>query len=301
MGGSGGNDEAKKARQAEEERQKRIREGTARINSIFDGQVSGAGKLRGKTAYDTKAKYYTADGSVWRPKDLPGTKATTKTERVYIPSRGDDDNGGGHWEERVTNVAGTPGKTAAEQFAEMLKGGKLFSGKETKGGFTDDFFKQQRQNYIDYATPQLETQRGDASKELAFALSRAGLTNSSVRAQKEADLKQTYDLNKQQIADQALSYETEARNSVEDARANLISTLNATGDAEGAASAAIARASALSKPQAYSPLSNLFADFTSALGTQAALEKANYYSGGQSGGRYNTGLFSPRSGSVQVT
>ena len=162
------------------------------------------------------------------------------------------------------------------------------------GQFNDDYFTGARQNYIDYANPQVEKQYGDASKELTFALARGGNLDSSVRGQKSGDLQQLYDLNKQQVADQALSYEGEARNSVEGARSNLITTLNATGDAEGAASGAIARASALSKPAAYSPLSQLFADFTSTLGTQAALERANYYSGGQTGSRYTTGLFTPK-------
>lgn len=169
----------------------------------------------------------------------------------------------------------------------------IFDGTPDKPGFDDNYFNKQRQNYIDYATPQLEDQYGNANKELIFALSRSGLTNSSVRAQKEADLQKTYNLNKQQIADQALSYEGQARSSVEDARSNLIATLNATGDAEGAANAAISRSSALSKPAAYSPLTNLFADFTSALGTQARLETGSSYYG-EKLGRYDSGLFPNR-------
>lgn len=205
MGGKSGGGEAERARREEQQRQKRIREGTTRVNSIFDGQ------------------------------------------------------------------------------------------------FNEPYFEGRKQAYIDYANPQLEQQRDSAQKELTFALARSGLLDSSVRGQKAGELQQKYDLNKQQIADQALSYSGEAKSAVEDARAGLINTLNATGDAEGAASSAINRASALSKPAAFSPLSQLFADFTAGLGTQAALEKANYYSGGQTGARYNTGLFAPRGNAVKVT
>lgn len=205
MGKKGGSGEAKQARADEQERQARIRAGTERVNSIFDGQ------------------------------------------------------------------------------------------------FNDDYFGKRQQSFLEYANPQLEDQYGDAQKELTFALARGGLLDSSVRADKAGELQKKYDLNKQQIADQALSYGTEAKNAVEDARANLIATLNATGDAQGAANSAISRASVLSKPQAYSPLTQLFADFTAGLGTQAALEKANYYSGGQTGVRYNTGLFAPSSNAVKVT
>lgn len=156
--------------------------------------------------------------------------------------------------------------------------------------FTDQYFDGRKQSFLDYATPQLDDQFADASKALTYQLARQGLLDSSVRADKSAELQKKYDLNKQQIADQALSYSTEARNNVEKARSDLITMLNATGDAEGAANSAMARASALSQPQAFSPLTSLFADFTSALGQQAQWER-NAAMGGQ-GGRYNTGLFS---------
>lgn len=168
------------------------------------------------------------------------------------------------------------------------------------GQFDDDYFNGRREAYTNYANPQLEQQYGDAQKELTFALARGGNLNSSVRGQQAGTLQQKFDLNKQMVADQALASESEARNAVEDSRANLIAMLNATGDATGAANSALARSSALSKPAAFSPLSNLFADFTSTLGTQAALERANYYSGGQTGARYSTGLFTPNAGAVQV-
>ena len=330
MGKKGGGGEAAAARADEQARQERIRQGTQRINSIFDGQTIGSGKLGAGATFDPNAKYYLEDGSVWSPtaSSAAGVGVAGRPSVGNVIARGMNANsrngiagiGTGtnrpltpeeQAQMRRTGVdprmyesqpssAAPAGKTPAEQFAEALAGGKLYSGTERTGGFGDEFFNKQRQNYINYATPQLEDQKGEASKQLTFALSRSGLLNSSARAQKEGDLQKTYDLNKQKIADDALSYETQARNNVEDARSNLIATLNATGDAEGAAQSAIHRAAALSQPAAYSPLSNLFADFTSALGTQAALEKANYYSGGQTGIRYNTGIFAPKN-AVKVT
>lgn len=161
--------------------------------------------------------------------------------------------------------------------------------------FTDDYYKQRRDAYTNYATPQLEDQYADAQKQLTYALARGGLLDSSIRGSKLGELQQQYALQNQDIADKALASETDARNAVEDSRANLISTLNATGDAEQAASTAIARASALSQPAAYSPLTSLFADFTDALGTQAALSKANSYAGSGTGAtNYSTGLFNNR-------
>jgi hypothetical protein len=166
--------------------------------------------------------------------------------------------------------------------------------------FNDDYFGKRQQSYLDYASPQLDKQYADAQKQLSFALARSGNSDSSARAAQLGDLQKLYDTNKQQVADQAISYGTQARNSVEDARSNLIQTLNSTGDATGAANSALARAAALSAPDAYSPLGQLFGAFTNGLGTQAALERANAYAGTPAP-RYQTGLFRANPSSVAVT
>jgi len=285
MGGKGGGGEAAEARKDEQERQSRIREGTNRINAIFDGGARGVNALGKDAEYDPGATYYNADGSVWAPTDAQAGGA---------PSLG--------------NMFGGSRSTTADpqaQFAKLLEAGALFSGRTEGGGFDDDFFSGRRQAYLDYASPQLEDQYAQAQKDLTFALTRGGLLDSSVRGDKVAELQKKYDLNKQQIADQAIASETDARNAVESGRADLIGMLNATGDAQGAANSAIARASALSQPAAYSPLTSLFADFTAGLGTQAALERANAYAGtgvGQSQiGRYNTGLFPANPNAIRYT
>ncbi|KAA2235581.1 hypothetical protein [Salinarimonas soli] len=163
-----------------------------------------------------------------------------------------------------------------------------------KQNFGDDFFKGRREGYLAFANPQLEDQYGKAREELVYSLDRSGLTDSSVRAQKFGDLQQTYDQRRREVADQALGHETQARNAIEGARSNLITSLNATGDAEGAANSAISRASALSQPTPYSPIGQMFAEFTSTLGQQAAEERAQYLSNNAYRARFDTGLFAPR-------
>lgn len=162
--------------------------------------------------------------------------------------------------------------------------------------FDDKFFGKQQQNYIDYATPQVEDQRNKASRELIFSMDRGGQLESSARAGLAGELQKRFDLQNQKVRDDALAFGTQSRTQVEGARSDLVSMLNATGDAEGAANSAVARSAALSQPAAYSPVGNLFADFTSALGTQAAAERARFYGGPAP--TINTGLFAPRSGAV---
>lgn len=176
--------------------------------------------------------------------------------------------------------------------------GSLFNKEFNKG-----FFRDRRNAYLNYANPQLEDQYGNAQKELTFALTRGGLLDSSVRGQKAGELQQQYDTHRQQIADQAVAGEAQARNQVEGARADLIATLNATGDAKGAVNSAMSRAAALSKPEAFSPLAQLFEDFTAGLGAYAARDRANAYAGGntnQAGGR-SASLFAPNRNAVKYT
>lgn len=287
IGKNKGNNEAEEARKAEEKRQADIRAGTARINGIFDGSTTGTGTVGANAAYNPSGTYYNADGSVWKPTASNPTPPATVRQQPRPTGRDGDVFGRG--QTAAQPVTAPAAKTAEQQFREALSGGKLFSGTSTSAGFNDDFFNNRKQAYIDYATPQLEDQYGDAQKQLTYALARGGNLDSSIRGEQLSKLQKLYDTNKQKVADDALSYETQARGSVEDARANLISTLNATGDVQGATSAALARSQALSQQPAYNPLSQLFVDFTSGLGTQAALERAEAMGGSPS--RYSTGLF----------
>ncbi|MGE7469770.1 hypothetical protein ACQKLX_10030 [Bosea sp. NPDC003192] len=197
------------------------------------------------------------------------------------------------------------------RFEENERQGRIRAGTDRianifDGNFNDAFFKGRRDAYTAYATPQLEDQYADAQKELTYSLDRSGLLDSSTRAEKVGELQKLYDTNKQNIADQGLNHENESRAAVEGARSDLVQTLNVTGDAQGAANSAINRATALSAPQTFNPLSQLFAAFTTGLGQQAAQERAESMSGVNASGepnykaRYNTGLFGTPSSSVQV-
>lgn len=198
---------------------------------------------------------------------------------------------------------GGGGNEAAQaRFDELVRQNKVRAGTNSINDtfntkFNDDFFNKRRQTYIDYATPQVDEQYQDANKQLTFALDRSGNLNSSTRGEKAGQLQKLYDTNKQKIGDDALTFETQARSSVEDARSNLITMVNATGDEQGAANAAIARSTALSQSPAYSPLTQLFTDFTAGLGTQAALEKS--FAAGGPAPRYATGLFGPSKNAVK--
>ncbi len=163
--------------------------------------------------------------------------------------------------------------------------------------FDPSFYEGRAKSFTNFAMPQLDDQYKDATKQLVFALTRRGALDSSSRASQEADLEKRRALQTQNINDQADTYANSAKANVEGARDDLINTLNATGDAQGAVNSATSRAQVLSAVPGYSPLAAMFADFTSTLGKQAAAERAFSYGAGPRPAVV-TGLFAPRSGAV---
>ncbi|GJE40456.1 hypothetical protein [Methylobacterium persicinum] len=165
--------------------------------------------------------------------------------------------------------------------------------------FNDGFFDKQRQNYLNFQLPQLDDQYGNAQRSLTYALARDGNLDSSTRGFQTGQLQKTYDTARTNVADQAQSYANTARSNVEQARGNLISTLNATGDATQAANSATSQAAILAQPAAYSPLADAFSASASAMTQQALLER-NQAIGG-AGGAYNTGLFGTAPSAIKTT
>lgn len=163
--------------------------------------------------------------------------------------------------------------------------------------FNPAFFDKQATAFKNYALPQLGQQHADAGKQLTFSLDRRGALDSSSRTTLGAELEKKRALAEADIKAKAGDYRTGAMANVEGARSDLLNTLRATGDAQGAIQSANARATILSQVPAYNPLTAMFADFTSALGQQAAAEKAFSYGAGPRP-TYSTGLFGTPRGAV---
>lgn len=164
--------------------------------------------------------------------------------------------------------------------------------------FTPDFFNSQKAAYQAYATPQIDDQYKKAQQELTYSLARGGNLDSSTRAYQQGQLQKTYDTSLTNAADAANSYANSARSNVETARANLISTLNVTGDATQAANSATNQAAILAQPAAFSPIADAFSTVTGTLASQAAADRAQAIASGTVG---STGLFGSGSGSVKVS
>jgi len=123
--------------------------------------------------------------------------------------------------------------------------------------------------------PQLEKQYGDADEALTFALARQGLLgqNSSVRAKEQSDLLEKMRIQKRTVIDKAKDVANSQRQAVSGLESNLIAMAQASANPATAASQAGMQAKALTTPPSFSPLEMVFTDATSALATQAELER----------------------------
>jgi len=228
--------EALEARRGEEARENRIRSGTGMIDGIFSGGTVGDGVLAPGTAYDPNTTYYTGGGDAWQPNQTP-------------------------------NPNGDELESADKQFARMLKGGGLYSGTKQVTGFDDAFFGGQRDAYMDFYQPQLDDQFGQAKDQLTYALARAGTLNSTLAADKSADLTKKYDVQKASVLSQANDQVAQNRSRINNEKSALVAQLNATGDANRVSNEALSRTQQMyNEAPAYNPLGDIFSGVAAGIG-----------------------------------
>jgi hypothetical protein len=144
--------------------------------------------------------------------------------------------------------------------------------------FDDPFYASRAKAYVDYATPTVDRQADEARQALIYALSRNGNLDSSAAIRKNAELGRNTNEARIGIANQGLDIANRARADVEAARSGVVSQLNATGDSSAASAAALRQAQALTQPQGFSPLGQLFANFMASV-SQIGSNSGNGYGG----------------------
>lgn len=141
-------------------------------------------------------------------------------------------------------------------------------------GFNDNFFNKRKEEFMKSMNPQAVKQYQQANENLAYSLARKGLTDSSERTKSEGILKEQMQNARFNIANMAQDEANRQRNVIEGNKGQLIGQLNATGDAQMAASRASNAAQSLADQQSYSLLGNMFAN-TAGLVSDA--RTAGYY------------------------
>jgi len=128
-------------------------------------------------------------------------------------------------------------------------------------GFTPQFYQKRTQDFENYALPQLNQQYGDTANKLGFKLSNQGLTNSSQATNMGEKLGQTYNVQKQGVANQGIQQAQSLQQQIEDERSRLVSQANAAADPLSIAGQAIGSASQFAAPSAFQPIGNMFQGF----------------------------------------
>lgn len=297
-------EDAARSRADEEARQARTRQGIERINRLFDA---------GETLTTTQTQAETPEWQAWNQRRQAALAAPASPAQGgaggYFETLGPGTEGGGEnvaWRPdggpAVGDVNagywmnGGDGQQEWVWFGGQRGGqgggqgggyGGMFDEPEperyrtttsenwnkTGPAFDDAYFARRRQEYLDLYTPEVGKQYSDAQNQLAFALARAGLSRSTVADDRVGRLQGDYALQTQRLAADAEGEVSRVRNAVEDARSGLIAQVQATGDADTAASAALSRAGVIAQdPIKYSPLTDLFGTAASGIGNYIAAQ-----------------------------
>lgn len=135
------------------------------------------------------------------------------------------------------------------------------------GKFDDKFYGEREQAYLDFYEPQLTDQFKSAREQLAFALARAGLTNSTAAADKTAELDKQLATNRALIVSRAKDDVTGFKNRVNQEKSSLVSQLNATADATRISNDALGRTAQMFKEvPRYDPLGDIFLGVAQGIG-----------------------------------
>ncbi|WP_137389145.1 hypothetical protein [Rhodoligotrophos defluvii] len=153
-------------------------------------------------------------------------------------------------------------RKAAEQ-AEIERQQKIKEGQalidQAFGGFDDSFFNNYLNTYTGYYFPELDSQFTSAQDQLMAALAGRGMMTSSYGATKTGDLLEEYNKQKTQIANQAQDAANQLRGQIEDSKSNLYALNQSSADPAAINARALAEATAIKAPTAFTPLGQVFA------------------------------------------
>src|SRR5690606_25016786 len=132
--------------------------------------------------------------------------------------------------------------------------------------FDDDYYSGYQNDYTGYYFPQLDRQYGDVVDKLTATLAGRGILESSVGANKFANLARDHAEARTNIQNEAIDAANRLRGQVENAKSNLYSLNEASADPQAVNAQAIGQATALVAPPTYSPLGQVFANVLDSFG-----------------------------------
>lgn len=155
--------------------------------------------------------------------------------------------------------------------------------------FDEPYFRSISDAYLNFQNPLIKEQAATARRELPYGFAS---TDSSAYLQKKGELERDIAREEANLRDKAIDFSNQQRGSVAQNRSDLVSMANAGTDAGAVAQMANARAAALAKPPAFSPIADAFLKYT-------ALEKDRALSGREPL-LFNRAMFAPSAGGDSV-
>lgn len=273
-GGGGGDDGVKYQRQQEEARQARIRDGMQRIDELFNGKKidpTYGWEYGDRVAYDP---YWGTANGTWYTKD--GQPLTFTSKNQARTKRG-----------RI-NVR-TPEKGLIDTPQELYTTARQvqLTPERIEGGFDDSVFNKRAQAYQDFALPQVQQQYEDQQKALNYALARGGNLQSSLAANKSAELDKDYGLQRQAVIDKGQDYVNQGKADLASQKASAVSMLQATADPDAAYNVAAQSAQQLSQMPSFTPLDPVVKNVAAGLGTYLTNQQTAEAIAKANGGAYS--------------
>jgi len=162
---------------------------------------------------------------------------------------------------------------------EEARQGRITQGKENIdaafAGYDDSFFNKAAADYMKFANPQIGDQYEDALRGLRQALARSGQLQSTERIRRENKLQKQVKAAELQAARKGEEIANTLRSNLADVKSNLLAQNASLADPTLIAATAANQIAAKTQVPEYNPLTNLFANVTEGLATQAQLEARN--------------------------
>jgi hypothetical protein len=125
--------------------------------------------------------------------------------------------------------------------------------------FDPAYYDKFKTDYTGYYTPQIADQYATAKDKLAATLAGRGTLDSTVGANKFAQLDKTRADSEADIGNQSVDASNSLKKQVEDTKTNLYQINQSAADPAGVSARAIGEASAITAPRALTPLGQVFA------------------------------------------
>ena len=264
--------------------ERRRRRGQQMVDAYFDGGRYATGDaVSDFESIDPTRTYYTPTGDEWRaPVDWfepdsrsdetvdfmegeDGASLTRDEAYQELYDAGDKDTIRAEFGDM--SQLGTSGSSDEEfkDWERRTQRGLYTDLSDEQQGFDDSFYEQRADAYLDYANPQVEEQHRDAAEELAYGLAQGGVGQSSIAANRQAELSDAYEQAREQVARDAQGQADQAREAVSEERQRMSDMVASGQDPSRIRGELPGVADALRQDPDFDPVGHFFSDVTAGL------------------------------------